>query len=147
MNVIFLDIDGVLRTHKSDKEWYGQNIPTNVFNRKFSPNSINILNEIIKLTNARLIISSTWREHYSINELRKIFTNNGYKYDIYDITTKLGYRGEEIQYWLDTHDVNRYIVVDDNIKEISKNINNKRIVECLNGLTEKEFQTIIRLMN
>lgn len=148
MNVIFLDIDGVMRTNTSDKFWYGENIPISIFDRKFCQISINMLNEVVKQTQSKIIISSTWREQYTLLELNNIFKNNGFKYQIYDKTDKLNSRGEEIQQWLDTHEVNKYVVIDDSIKDITKHINQKKIIKCDTniGLSEDKFILILNAL-
>jgi hypothetical protein len=50
-DIIFLDIDGVLRTHKSDSEW-SEKLNTPIFKRTdrlFSKNSVNDINYITSL--------------------------------------------------------------------------------------------------
>lgn len=77
MNVIFLDIDGVLRTDASDRYWSdvtGHPIPQSVFDRLFSKESISILNEIIYITDAKIVITSTWRNQHDLNQLYFYFT-------------------------------------------------------------------------
>lgn len=118
MNIIFLDIDGVLRTHKSDSEWadlLGLPIPPIVFDRNFSSKGISNLNEIIHFTGAKVLITSTWRVQHSLEDLKNKFRARGFRGEIREIIDKTNIlydRGEEIQEWLDTHDVNKYIVID-----------------------------------
>jgi hypothetical protein len=73
-DIIFLDIDGVLRTHKSDSEW-SEKLNTPIFKRTdrlFSKNSVNDINYITSLTHAK-VVTSSWRIHLSIIELNSIF--------------------------------------------------------------------------
>jgi hypothetical protein len=72
-DIIFLDIDGVLRTHKSDSEW-SEKLNTPIFKRTdrlFSKNSVNDINYITS-THAKIVVTS-WRIHLSIIELNSIF--------------------------------------------------------------------------
>lgn len=99
MKVIFLDIDGVLNNNntKMDLGW--------------EPSLVKILNYIVKETEAKIVLSSTWRrtEHY-----RNIIKND-MKIDFIDVTPKLWKeRGHEIQAWLDKNpDVDNFIILDD----------------------------------
>ena len=71
--IIFLDIDGVLRTHKSDLEW-SKKINAKVYrgvNRLFDKELVDNLNEVIFLTNAKIVVTSNWRIHLSLDELKK----------------------------------------------------------------------------
>ena len=151
MNIIFLDIDGVLRTNKSDQYWSEvtrKPIPKSIFDRYFDKQSISILNEIIHYTNVKVVITSTWRTQHTLDELRQIFKIRGFHGEIVDKTNILDNRGEEIQEWLDTHDVNKYVVIDDSIKDILVHINAKRIVKCETntGLTSDLFEKIVNLL-
>ena len=151
MNVIFLDIDGVLRTDASDRYWSevtGQPIPKSVFDRLFSNHSIAILNEIVYITGAKVVITSTWRVQHSLEDLRNIFKIRGFRGDIIDKTNIIGHRGEEIQEWLDTHPVNKYVVIDDSVKDILIHINPKRVVKIESniGLNDTHFDSITDLL-
>jgi hypothetical protein len=151
MNVIFLDIDGVLRTDDSDRYWSevtGQPIPKSVFDRMFSSHSIAILNEIVYITGAKVVITSNWRVQHSLEDLRNIFKIRGFRGEIIDKTNIIGNRGEEIQEWLDTHPVNKYVVIDDSVKDILIHINPKRVVKIESniGLNDSHFDSITDLL-
>ena len=151
MNVIFLDIDGVLRTDKSDRFWskvLNQDIPTSIFDRKLSPTSIKILNEIILITDAKVVITSMWRTVYDLDKLKSIFKDSGFKGEIVGETNQFGYRGEEIQEWLDTNYIKKYVVVDDSVRDILNHINTKRVIKIdpINGLDDTYFDRIVDLL-
>lgn len=65
MKIIFLDIDGVIK-----EDFQGA---------PFLDESFCALKEIVDRTDAKLVMSSTWKVKY------KAFVDNGYKTDIYDI--------------------------------------------------------------
>ncbi len=65
MKIIFLDIDGVI---KEDYE-----------GAPFLDESLSVLKEIVDETNAKLVMSSTWKVKY------KAFIENGYKTEFDDI--------------------------------------------------------------
>lgn len=151
MNIIFLDIDGVLRTENSDRYWSelcNRPIPQSVFDRLFSKESISILNEIIYITDAKVVITSTWRNQHDLRELILKFGLNKFRGEIIDVTRILGSRGEEIQEWLDTHKVDKYVVIDDSVSDILRHINPKRVVEInpKTGLNDSYFEKIVDLL-
>jgi hypothetical protein len=58
--IVFLDFDGVLNCDESVCE-----LGTRY---KFWPASIKALNEVLTRTGARIVISSSWREHWTLSE-------------------------------------------------------------------------------
>jgi len=144
MTIIFLDIDGVLRTHKSDLEWSlksGLPIPQKVYDRQFSQKSVSNINYIISLTGAKIVVSSTWRNNYTIEELKEIFRSRGIFGQIIDKTGIGLTRGEEILQWLDTNEITNYVVIDDQVKDILSWVNKERVVEvnCQLGFESDEL--------
>lgn len=92
MKYIFLDIDGVLATTKEfkviakdfqrDNEWARELRVQYPWN----PGAVEVLNEILDATDAEIILSSDWKNHYSLEELHEIFVANGIKKSPIDIT-------------------------------------------------------------
>lgn len=84
MKIIFLDIDGVLNSEKFYEKrhrCHEKGIPFAV-NWPFSdidPDSVDILNKVIKATNARIVMSSTWRLGETIDTLANILHTVGVK--------------------------------------------------------------------
>lgn len=84
MKIIFLDIDGVLNSKKFYERrhrCHEKGIPFAV-NWPFSdidPDSVDILNKVIKATNARIVMSSTWRLGETIDTLANILHTVGVK--------------------------------------------------------------------
>lgn len=117
MKIIFLDIDGVLNSFAYD--------------RQRTPNDGNIdktrlvlVKQLVDKTNAKIVLSSSWREHWKKNidecddigkELISDFADAGL--EIYDKTPKIGNleRSQEIRTWLDLNpDVSNFVIFDDN---------------------------------
>lgn len=82
---IFLDIDGVLATnrefmrntknfHMSNKWAIELGVPY-PFNKK----CVEIFNEILDATDAEIILSSDWKFHWNLEQLDRIFKENGVK--------------------------------------------------------------------
>jgi hypothetical protein len=150
MNIIFLDIDGVMRTHNSDLNWsreLNQPVP-NPFKRLFSKEAMENLNYLVTLTGSKVVITSTWRMYYTKDELRNIFRERGFIGHIVDVTNTGDTRGEEIVQWLNEHRINNFAVIDDNIKDILNRIPDCKVVKCnpLNGLDEVIFDKVLDIL-
>lgn len=115
MKIIFLDIDGVLNGIDYVKS-------SGKFGVVIDPERIKLLKTIVATTNAEIVLSSSWREHWnstSINcdeigqEINKIFRQH--KLYIYDKTPDLSFkRAEEIKAWLaDYPGTTHYVILDD----------------------------------
>lgn len=149
--ILFLDIDGVICTEKG----FGNN--------KFDSGPLKELDRIIKATNCKIVISSTWRLKLTIpgeiclKNVLNTFSNHGYAHinnSIIGATPDLNgkARGDEIKQWLtennyygtiaivdDDFDMGNlfpYLVKTDFYKGLTKNDANK-IIDILNG--EKNF--------
>jgi hypothetical protein len=150
MNIIFLDIDGVLRTHESDCYWsqkLGEPIPY-MYKRHFSPDALENLNYIVLLTGAKIIVTSTWRLFYTLTELKSLFRERGFKGDIIGVTGVCDTRGEEIVEWLNDHKIDNFVVLDDNIKDIVNRIPFVKVVKCesTKGINEDVFEKVIDIL-
>lgn len=115
MNVIFLDVDGVLNSH----HWYKKNHKKHPekcrTDTAIDPRYVRNLKKIIKRTGAKVVLSATCRVSVRTNKthyLRKIFKEYGI--EIYDYTPYTGMeRGIDIQEWLNHHLVNHIVILDD----------------------------------
>lgn len=131
MNFIFTDIDGVLNT----------------LNRTTWNNySIDLYNKVCLEFDLKPVISSTWRTNHSINQLQNIFIQNGLEVEIYDYTPILNEpRGLEIESWLHKN-LNtledKWVVLDDSVRDITPYLNN--VVQCRSwlGFTEYEYELV-----
>ena len=139
--IIFLDIDGVLRTHKSDLEWSNK-LTTPIFkgvDRLFDKTLVDNLNEVIYLTGAKIVITSNWRIYLSLEELQRIFKERGVIGEVIGKTglghlkggspIPIGNRGLEIQDWLDRNPVRKFIIIDDQVSDIINIFPSWRIIK------------------
>lgn len=119
IKVIFLDIDGVLNSRKYDRTRdYAQN--TNIDETRLP-----LLKEIVAETGAKLVLSSTWREHWSENPkdcdesgayLNACFAKFGLKiYGKTPIFERNTLRKDEIEAWLRTtgEEIESFAIIDD----------------------------------
>lgn len=133
--VIFLDIDGVLQPgtqyrfdHDLDKT---KEMLSKKYNNKnillldkydvgavyydWSHDAVEKLKKLLFLTSADIVISSDWRCHRSLDELRLLFSLHDLDGYIVDGTPDLNYKREkEINTYLENHkDIISYVVLDD----------------------------------
>lgn len=115
MNVIFLDVDGVLNCVSTDDTIRGF---TGIDTQK-----IKLLRRIVEVTDAVLVLSSTWKDGWEKSDKSKqdVYANyldeklRSESLIIFDKTTDVrGYRGLGIIQWLQTHGVNHFVILDDN---------------------------------
>ena len=126
MNIIFLDIDGVLNAE--DDFGPGNNNPHIGHNRGISTSKVKLLKEIVDASNASIVLVSSWKKRYikylnnKEDEVGEYLFNklNEVSLSIYDTTIRYDYddgksRGIEIALWLIDHknDVDKYILIDD----------------------------------
>jgi hypothetical protein len=121
MKVIFLDIDGVMATTSC----YGVAMKNKWNAYKFDEKCVAILNFILQETGAEIIISSDWRNHYTLQEMREIFAHNfiikgpiGFtpSSELYHGRNLEGGRSEEIKMWLKHNawkDDIKWVAIDD----------------------------------
>jgi hypothetical protein len=122
MKIIFLDIDGVLVTRNSIKYQY-LNFPDDTSIR-FSKKAVKNLNKLIRLTKAKIVISSTWRLFHSLEKLQNIFEEQKIKGEIISTTSveKASIeedipRGQKIADWLSEYNnVEQYVIIDDDVQ-------------------------------
>lgn len=111
--IIFLDIDGVLNSHRSMYAWCNTNL---------DPVAIDLLEALIKETGAIVVISSTWRGQGCDKWRQEIIDDIPMLHehlhdDWYTPWISVCKRGVEIQEWLDVHDEVIYVIIDDDDDE------------------------------
>ena len=127
MKIIFLDIDGVLAT---DKEFMTNRTK---FRTKYpemnelkvpypwNKGAVDVFNEILDVTDAEIVLSSDWKLHWNLDELKKIFEWNGVKKHPIAVTNNEYVsinnlemnRAAEIGDYVREYDVVNYVVIDD----------------------------------
>lgn len=117
--IIFLDIDGVINTqditrfHKGRPGEYAYGVFTE--EDYFDQGCVKCLNSIISSTDAKLVISSSWRILFDMEMLSDFFSRQNVQGEIIDYTGRMGCeRGHEIQAWLNTHKgIKSFVILDD----------------------------------
>ena len=150
MKVIFLDFDGVLNSSK-----YLLN--SEAYSVAIDPSRMVLLKQIVDAANAKIVLSTSWREHWSKDLMHcdstgvlinSIFSEYGLQ--VYDKTPELHERREtEIKSWLDIHpEVKNFVVLDDSL--LSADYLNGHFIKTSNyfdGLDETDVQKAIDILN
>ncbi len=61
MKIIFLDVDGVLNCHNTFKKQHEKYIKTGIWEIEIELSKVKLLKQIVDNTNAKIVLSSTWR--------------------------------------------------------------------------------------
>lgn len=160
INIIFLDIDGVLNTHNhlvKQVEEAGKNYYEAQFN--FCPVSLENLKQIVEETNSKIVISSTWRSsrdmpydnphHRFWKAIQRNLNTVNLDREIIDITPYINtldrIRGQEIQLWLSQHLVDNFVIIDDD-SDMGDLKNHLAQCTTLDGLTDKVKDKAIEIL-
>ena len=112
MNVLFLDVDGVLNSHKYLTSLYEKKKRRLEREEFFDPKCMIVLKKIVSKFNLEIVITSSWKIA-DMCTLERVFKK--YELDILDKTKNYGdKRGREIREWLQDHnDVDNFVILDD----------------------------------
>lgn len=156
MKVIFLDFDGVITTPKSKC--------------KLDPERMALLGRILDATDAKIVISSSWRR-YSLEETIKHITDasnffvggNPFPYPeaVVGVTERMYSfcypnnerhfglpRGCEIEHYLNQHsNIDSYVIIDDDQDMLLCQAENFVHTDGEIGLTEDDVEKAIKILN
>lgn len=173
MNIIFLDVDGVILP------WDAED-PLSAYNNKNFAETIlpihplELFNKLAAENNAKIVVASMWRFHdkdlmshihksdknYVPFDLRKFLTNSGLTAEFHEdwhtpMPDKLGElingvpRGLEIFRWLKEHpDVDNWVSVDDDSSGFA-NLGIRQHLAKINpykGFTDKDYETANKIL-
>ncbi len=149
MKILFLDFDGVITTY--DSKW------------NIDLNKLALLDKIIEQTNAKIVVTSSWKHgSKDVEDFKtRIYTRRCSKNikdetpfgkfvdQIYDITDGCGYRGDEVEKYLNNHkdEVESYVILDDDDDFKEKQLFNFVQTDTYEGITEREVKLCIGILN
>jgi len=120
---IFLDIDGVLATVP---QFYSKTRHEAWNCYRFDAKCVNVFNDILEATDARIVLSSDWKTHYNLDTMNNIFEWNKIVTPLEDFTDDLWgteefrsldqleeVRASEILKYVNDHDISRWVAIDD----------------------------------
>ena len=125
--IIFLDIDGVLATNKefmTNRTKFRKKYPEMDELKvpyAWNKDAVKVFNEILDVTGAEIVLSSDWKLHWELDDLKKIFEWNGVKKhpiavtnnEYTSISNLTMNRAAEIEDYVRDNDIKNYVVIDD----------------------------------
>lgn len=155
MKIIFLDFDGVITTKKSD--W------------TFDADKMNMVKRICDATDAKIVISSSWRR-YTLEKTIDFITKGeeevgnlpfAHVEDIIGITDRMYAfkhgnrenhyylpRGIEIKQWLKEHrEITNYVILDDDCDILLEQKDNFVHTDSYLGFQDKDVELAIEILN
>lgn len=153
--VVFLDVDGVLNSQDQITAQEGE--------RSFLFGTFDFhvekLARIVKETDAKIVMSSTWRSFFDKDEDKgshfyKHITERFNKFGLvlFDRTPIRGFDGErglEIKDWLSRHpEVKKFVILDDEVSDIIPYYK-KEVVKTnfIHGLLDEHVKKAIKILN
>lgn len=167
--IIFLDFDGVLNTEKYYCELKSKGLPSNdKYGQLFDPEAVANLRKIIDATDARIVVSSSWR-YMGLNVLQRMWYDRDLPGRIVDITplhllddklrdtdlTQVDMlslcRGNEIKWYfdevLDANSNSRRFVIFDDLKEVLPELQDHFVrIDPIVGITEGDVERAVEIM-
>ena len=150
-SIIFLDFDGVLNTeqHQMQLAVTGR-LGKDLWGPLFSPTAVVNLRKILDTTDARIVISSSWRCVHGLGGLRMMWDVRELPGELHaTLPCEPSYlsRGEEIENWLNRHNRPNYVIMDDLNDFMPSQYNNYVEVNPVTGITEADTQKAIAILN
>lgn len=150
MNIIFLDIDGVLNCRTTQDRIDNTNIVG------IESNKVKLLSTIVNETNSTIILTSTWKFDWDKNKnpnyIGDYLDKKLYEYEliITDKTIDYSYdRGTGIHKYLNEHsNIDNYVILDDSLFEDYDNILLEHLVltDFRIGLIEEDVLKAIEIL-
>lgn len=140
MKIIFLDLDGPI---------FNNGVLIN--------NALHCLNELIRLTGAKIVVTSDWRIGKTLEQIKELISSTlgeNISKEVMGITDVIYHnnvevaRAAEIQYWLDSssENITRYVIIDDNESAalLSSAMNFVKVGDA--GITGEVFRNCLRIL-
>lgn len=129
MKILFLDVDGVMNSHRTAVGIGGFGyMAKGILNMtdievraatKWDPVAVGMLKRLLKETRCKVVVSSVWRKGATLKELRWLFQAYGLPKSAVIGKTgshRSGFRGREIRQWFADHRhlvIKDYLILDD----------------------------------
>ena len=145
---LFLDIDGVLNSF-DDYKMTGKEFLEKLNDISFilSEKQIKLLNRIIKEYNPKIVLSSYWRTRYKLEEINKMFKDNGFLGQIIGMTDENGEehkeRWSQIKRYINKHKIKNFIILDDD--KLGDEAYNHIKTDSYIGITNKHINEIEKI--
>lgn len=156
---IFLDFDGVLNTgnYYRDLKINGRPMTDN-YGVLFDTSCVSHLNHMIETTKAKIIVISSWRFFYSMEQLKEMWKNRGLNDELQDITStnlilspeEQHTKGIEIKAWFSSKDLDQqhtsYVIIDDENLFLDSQQSHLVLTNPDTGITKEIAEQVIKLL-
>jgi len=121
MNIVFLDIDGVLNGTNFLQASVWPVVKENQFwvmaLNNLDSRAVELLNELLAKTGSKVVVSSSWRHAWKRTQIQSLLCEKGFHGEILDMTPELGDRAVEIRMWVNIwrhfHSTINFVILDD----------------------------------
>lgn len=162
--IIFLDIDGVLNSKNFfKKKKRDGTLDDFVYDcKEIDPQAVEYLNSVTRQTDAKFVISSSWRKTRTIQYMRKLFEAVGIEGYVLDMIGEYYFRdennathalsrGQTIEMWLQNNkypwSYKAYVIIDDDSDMTYNQRNNFFHVNGAYGMSNNITYKIIHFLN
>jgi hypothetical protein len=150
MNVLFLDIDGVLNS----KRWYNDRPYEPITGRlsemaqSIDPEAVGRVNRIAEVTGCVIVLSSSWRCLDPIANIDRALQYRGLETHLYGATPSIGTpRGAEIEAWLAMcPTLDGWAILDDD-SDMEPHMYELVQTDSRYGMLDEHAERVIRLLN
>lgn len=146
-NIIFLDIDGVLNSNKyfdgiSNKECIN---PVDRLMLDIDMSKVKLLLEVINKTNAKIVITSSWRRMKLYPYIKERLVSMGLPV-VGETPFIEGRRGEEIKSYLLENRVSNYCIIDDEVFKDYNTLEDNLVITNFyeDGLTKEHAEEVVK---
>jgi hypothetical protein len=170
MKILFLDFDGVLCTANSATYYFEQHYENfgDQFGELFDLDCVENLRHLIEQTEAKIVISSSWRYELGWERLQQMWQERKLPGELVGMTPIIhnACRGQEVKQWLenngwpkeekdpllektlrDLSPIKNYVIVDDERGFLIEQINHFVRTQFQDGLSAEVTQQCIRCLN
>lgn len=164
MKIIFLDIDGVFNSSEYDRseryllETAGMSdaqIMLIAHHTHLDPEAIKVFNELVEKSGAEVVLSSTWRARYSVDEMNEMLKERGATFKISAATPVLFGklsgripRGKEIAHYLKMLEKQpeSFVILDDHndMLHLKPNLVQTNVKY---GITKQDVEEALKILN
>lgn len=154
MKIIFLDFDGVMDTARYELILrISGRLSVDAYGTIFDPECVWSLRQIIDKTGAKIVVSSSWKDLLSFEELLDMWEKRDLPGEVIGTTPytlECRNRGDEIDLWLkECQEECQYVILDDidgsNFNE--HQLERLVVVDTVKGLDEVAAERAVRMLN
>ena len=139
--LVFLDFDGVLNSNT----WIYTHSERGFDH--IAPELVQLVNQLLWRTGAKVVVSSAWRILFNVDELREGLVEHGFSGEIVGATDRIGsMRGDQIERWLHEHDHDGPICILDDSTDMNRLLPFLIRTSAETGITQADVDRAVALI-